>query len=163
MKTAVLSGLVLLLTACTQAGTIVAQKPIPTDVSRSSTLGVTVMSSKNIPKSELQTLETTLAERLTSVGRFREVSAQSVTLDDTRDLTLLVDVITLPKGSIWDYSLFGEGEVKFDVKLIQRANGQVIGAAVVNGEASRGILGSSARNRAVDEAVNKVVEFVAKP
>jgi len=75
----------------------------------------------------------------------------------------VVEVLTLPKGSICDYSFFGEGEVKFDVTLIDRSTGQVIGACVVNGEASRGIVGSSAQGRAIDEAVNKVVEFVAKP
>jgi hypothetical protein len=88
---------------------------------------VTVTSKKQIAKSELEALETRRADRLTSLGRFRRVLALNVALnvtpDDTRDSTLVVGVLTLPEGSIWDYSFFGEGEVMFDVTLIERSTG----------------------------------------
>ena len=163
MNRTVLVGVVFLLTACTQAGTIETRKPITTDLGRFNTIDVTVTSKTQIAKSELERLETRLAERLTSVGRFRKVSARSVTPDNTRDLTLVVEVLTLPKGGFLDRSIFGEGDVKFDVTLVDRSTSQVIGACVVSGEASRGILWSSAGGRAVDEAIEKVVEFVARP
>jgi hypothetical protein len=96
-------------------------------IARSSTIGVTVTSKKQIAKSELEALETRRADRLTSLGRFRRVLALNVALnvtpDDTRDSTLVVGVLTLPEGSIWDYSFFGEGEVMFDVTLIERSTG----------------------------------------
>ena len=152
----------LLSSACSQVGTIETRTPLAADVGRSKTLGVTVTSKTDTASADLDRIGQRVAERVTESGRFREVSATK-NVDTTRDLTLLVQVLTLPEGGFWDRSIFGEGEAKFEVTVIDRAADRPIGACLVGGKASRGTLWSSAGGRAMDEAIQKVAECVTRP
>lgn len=147
------------LAACTSMGNLETRMPIMTDLAQYESIDVRVTSGASADGRRWR-LEMKLVKQLRARGNFRQVAAGSAGPDAHPDLTLLVEAVTLPRGGFWDRSIFGKGEVRLEVELVDNATRNVIGSCSVEAESTVGALWSSSGARAVDRAVEKVSECV---
>ena len=154
----VLLGAVLLLTACTSTGSFDTRLPVLTDLTHFESISVSVTYTPPARAGGWK-LEKKLARQLKRSGTFRQVL---ISTGADSDLTLSVKALTMPRGGLWDRSIFGRGEVKLDVELIDDATGNVIGSCVVDAESTLGALWSSSGARAVNRAVENIVKCVTQ-
>jgi len=153
-------GIVLMLSACSTTGKIDPTMPITGDLDSYDSIFVAVTSELQVENEELLEIEELLIEQLVEEHCYSEVSSCRSAPDKKRDLTLQVKVLKMPVGGIQDYTIFSEGETRFDVILIAEASGKTIGACIVSAEAWGGGIWSTSSGRAIDCAVEEVVMFV---
>lgn len=161
MPRCLLAAIVLsILTACSSVATIEPGTPIANDLTGYRSIHVAVTSTAGGDEEQLAWIEADLGRRLGDAARFGATTTQRAAADAPHDLRLAIDAVKLPEGGIWDRGLFAHSIVELDVSLIEARSGRTIGACAVTGEGKGGALWTSAGGRALDRAIEKIVEWL---
>lgn len=157
----ILIGILLFTAACSTTGKIEPKIDITADLSVYDSVSVSVTSDLlNTEKEELLEIEEMLVEQLADESRFSSVSSCSKNPGSKADLSLVVKVLRMPLVGVQDFTVFSSGQIDMGVILIDGRTGETIGSCSVEAKAKGGGIWSRASWRAIDRAVEKVIQFV---